>query len=128
MKTGLGWGAAIAASGVLAAACGAARAQDAAGDWHGSLSVPNGPTLRVGLTIRSDKVGGGYEGMIASPDQSPDAMPLDTAKVENGTLTFSVSAIMGSYSGKWDAGRKAWVGEWTQVGASMPLVLTAGKP
>ena len=127
MRTRMNWAAAMAASTAMAAMSGAALAQDAAGDWHGTLNVPNGgPTLRVGLTVKA-KAGGGYEGTIASPDQSPNTMPLDTVKVENGALTFAIAAIMGSYSGKWDAAKKAWVGEWTQS-ATMPLVLTAGKP
>ena len=126
MPSRTSWGAALAASAALAAFGGAARAQDASGDWHGTLSVPNGPTLRVGVTLKA-KSGGVYEGTLASPDQGPGTMPLDQAKVENGTLTFSMAAIMGSYSGKWDAARKAWVGTWTQ-GGPLPLVLTAGKP
>jgi hypothetical protein len=126
MRTFRGTSAAILISAALMAVCSPATAQDAAGDWHGILNVPNGPTLRVGVTIKA-KAGGGYEGTIASPDQAPGAMPLDTAKVEDGTLTFAIAAINGSYSGKWDAARKAWVGEWTQE-MPMPLVLTAGKP
>jgi hypothetical protein len=127
MKSWMGLGAAVAASAALAAIAGTAQAQDAAGDWHGTLTIPNGgPTLRAGVTIKV-KAGGGYEGTLASPDQGPGEIPLDTVKVENGTLTFAVAAIMGSYSGKWDAAKKAWVGEWTQ-GAPLPLVLTAGKP
>jgi hypothetical protein len=121
----MSWTAALAASAALAA-FGAAHAQDAAGDWHGTLSVPNGPTLRVGLTL-TPKTGGAYTGALTSPDQGPGSMPLDQAKVEAGTLTFSIAAIMGSYSGKWDAAKKAWVGTWTQ-GGPLPLVLTSGKP
>jgi hypothetical protein len=79
------------------------------------------------VTIKA-KAGGGYEGSMTSPDQGPGEIPLDTAKVESGTLTFAVAAIMGSYSGKWDAGRKVWAGEWTQGPGMLPLVLTAGKP
>ena len=127
MRTWMAWSAAVVASATLATTGGAAQAQTAAGDWHGTLSVPGGPTLRAGVTIKA-KAGGGYEGTIASPDQSPNALPLDTVKVESGTLTFAIAAIMGSYSGKWDEGRKAWAGEWTQAGTAMPLVLTAGKP
>jgi hypothetical protein len=127
MKTLMALGIAITASTALATG-GAVRAQDATGEWHGALNIPQGPTLRVGLTLKKAKVDDLYEGSISSPDQSPNAMPLDTAKVENGTLSFAVAAIMGSYSGKWDPARKAWVGEWTQVGTPMPLVLTAGKP
>jgi hypothetical protein len=123
----MGWCAAITASAALAAACGAAQAQDAKGDWHGVLSVPNGPMLRFGLTINA-KAGGGYEGYATSPDQGGEQIALDTAKVENGTLAFAIAAINGSYSGKWDAAKKAWVGEWSQNGGTLPLVLTAGKP
>jgi hypothetical protein len=126
MHNRLRWGAGLAASAALAAAGGAARAQDAAGDWHGTLTSPAGMMLRVGLTLKA-KAGGGYEGSLTSPDQGPDEIPLDQAKVEAGTLNFSIAAIQGSYSGRWDAGRKAWVGQWTQ-GSSVPLVLTAGKP
>jgi hypothetical protein len=126
MRAGIGWTAALAAS-VTLAVCGAAQAQNAVGDWHGTLSIPNGPMLRVGVTIKA-KAGGGYEGALASPDQGANEIPLDTAKVENGTLTFAIAAIMGSYSGKWDAARKAWVGQWMQGPGQLPLDLTAGKP
>src|SRR5215469_12666210 len=108
------WSAAVAASAALAAACGAAQAQDAAGDWHGAVTVPNGgPTLRMGLALKA-KAGGGYEGIMTSVDQGGAMIPLDQAKVDHGTLTFSIAAIMGSYTGKWDAAKKAWDGTWTQ--------------
>jgi pimeloyl-ACP methyl ester carboxylesterase len=102
-----------------------ARAQEAVGDWHGALAPPTGE-LRIGVTIKA-KAGGGYEGSLQSPDQGPGSIPFDTVKADAGTLSFSIGAIAGSYEGKWDAAKKAWVGEWRQ-GAAMPLVLTAGKP
>ena len=103
-----------------------ARAQEAAGDWHGALSVPPGVTLRIGLTIKA-KDGGGYQGVLLSPDQTPQPIPLDEVKVEAGLLSFSLKAASLSYSGHWDAGRKAWVGD-LQQGGPKPLVLTAGPP
>jgi hypothetical protein len=122
------WSAAVAASAALAAACGAAQAQDAVGDWHGTITVPDGgPTLRAGVTIKA-KAGGGFEGALASPDQGPGEIAMDEVKVEGGTLSFSIAAIMGSYSGRWDVAKKAWVGTWTQGPGMLPLVLTAGKP
>ena len=127
MKTWRGWAAAMAASVALAMAGGVVQAQNAAGDWHGALAIPNGPKLRAGVTLKA-KAGGGYEGFITSPDQSPQALPMDQAKVEKGTLTYSIAAINGSYSGRWDAAKKAWGGTWTQNGGAFPLVLTAGKP
>ena len=103
----------------------AAWAQEPVGDWHGTLTA--GPAqLRIGVTIKA-KAGGGYEGSLLSPDQTPQPIPLDTVKAEGGALSFSINAIAGSYEGKWDAAQKAWVGQWSQ-GAALPLVLTAGKP
>lgn len=106
---------------------GTALAQDAAGDWHGMVHAPTLNTdLRIGVSITA-KAGGGYQGTLSSPDQAPGDFPLDEVKVDGGTLTFSMAAIMGSYKGQWDEAKKAWVGQWTQV-APVPLVLTAGKP
>jgi pimeloyl-ACP methyl ester carboxylesterase len=113
---------------VAAAAMGGtsgAQAQEAAGDWHGTLTGPGGQ-LRIGLTVKA-KAGGGYEGTLESPDQTTQSIPLDQIKAEGGALSFSINAISGSYEGKWDAAQKAWVGQWRQ-GAATPLVLTAGKP
>lgn len=126
MRNWTRWGAALAASAALTSVCGGAQAQDAAGDWHGTMSIPNGPTIRVGVTLKA-KAGGGYDGSLASPEQGNEVVPFDAAKVEKGTLTFSNASVDGSYSGRWDEGRKAWVGTWTQHGGSYPLVLTAGK-
>ena len=113
----------LAAAAVFGAA--GARAQDAAGTWHGTLAAPTGE-LRVGVTIKA-KAGGGYEGTLESPDQGGGAIPFDEVKAEGGALSFSIRAISGSYEGKWDAAQKAWVGQWRQ-GVAIPLVLTAGKP
>ncbi len=103
----------------------AAWAQEAAGDWHGTLTIPTGE-LRLGVSIKP-KSGGGYEGVMQSPDQTAATIPLDEVKVEGGQLSFSFKAGGLSYSGRWDEGRKAWVGA-VQQGASLPLVLTSGKP
>jgi hypothetical protein len=56
---------------------------------------------------------------------------MTEAKVDKGTLTFST--VQGSYTGHWDAARKAWVGQWTpkwQTGfvAGSPGAATANPP
>ncbi len=124
----IGWSAAPAAMLAIAVlgSSDAVQAQQAAGDWHGTLSVPPGLELRVGVTLEA-KPGGGYQGVLLSPDQTPAPIPLDAVKAEGGALSFSIDAAHASYAGRWDDVRKAWVGEWRQ-GAAMPLVLTAGKP
>jgi hypothetical protein len=117
--------AAMAAAAAMGWASGA-LAQEAAGDWHGTLTGPGGGQLRIGLTVKA-KTGGGYEGALQSPDQTPIDLPLDEVKVDAGKLSFSLAAIGGAYEGKWDEARHAWVGEWRQ-GLNLPLVLSAGKP
>jgi pimeloyl-ACP methyl ester carboxylesterase len=104
---------------------GAAKAQEAAGDWHGVLATPQGE-LRLGVTIKP-RAGGGLEGSIESPDQGPGAMPIDDVKVEAGALSFRIGRISASYSGRWDPAAKAWVGQFTQ-GVAIPLTLSPGKP
>ena len=124
----IGCGAVLAALAATAAFSGpgVALAQEVAGDWHGALAVPPGVELRIGLSIKR-KASGGYEGVLLSPDQTPAPIPLDEVKEEGGLLSFSIKAAGLSYSGHWDEGRKAWIGEVLQ-GAARPLVLTAGKP
>ena len=143
MRTWTKWGAALTACSALTVVCGGAQAQNAAGDWHGTTTGPFG-TNPVAVTLKA-RVGGGYEGSFVTPRLTD---PLDEAKVDKGTLTFST--VHGSYAGRWDAARKAWVGQWTpkvQIGfvagsagaappnlpplpasAPLELVLTAGKP
>ena len=132
------WGAALAASAALSAACGGAQAQTVAGEWHGTLEF-NGNAAQVGVTLRTRR-GGGYKGSWIGPK---GALPLKDIKLDKGTLSFSNDS--GTYSGRWDATRKAWVGRWifpmtvigprgapppTSVSAipTSALVLTAGKP
>jgi len=135
MRNWTRWGAALTASAALAAVCGGAQAQTVAGDWHGALSLPNGSTMPIGITLKA-KTGGGYEGSYTGPK---NVIPLVDAKLDKGTLSFSNGS--GRFSGRWDETRKAWVGQWAfQVqwiagpsnapapSLSSPLVLTAGKP
>lgn len=116
----------VLAAAVAALVPGGASAQRAAGDWHGALSIPTGVALRIGVTI-TPKPGGGYDGVMHSPDQTPAPIPLDDVRVADGVLSFAVTAIHASYAGRWDAARAAWIGEWRQ-GAALPLVLTTGTP
>ena len=125
MSGGLTRIAALAAVAAMGWACSAA-AQQPAGDWHGVLTAPGGQQLRIGLTLKA-RAGGGYDGVLASPDQGGAEIPVDDVKVEGGTISFSVPVIYGRYKGHWDDAQHGWVGEWRQDPA-MPLTLTTGKP
>jgi hypothetical protein len=126
------WIVALAVSGVMMALllAGAARAQDLpgaalVGDWHGTLRSATSE-LRVGLEIKARR-GGGYEGRLISPDQSPAWLPLDVVTLEAGHLVISGARLNGRYEGWWDEDWQGFVGTWTQ-GEAAPLVLTRGKP
>jgi pimeloyl-ACP methyl ester carboxylesterase len=101
----------------------AARAQEAAGDWHGVLAVP-GAELRVGVRLEAG-ADGKLTGALTSPDQSPRPTPIADAAVTNGKLVFSVPMVRGRYEGRWDAAKDAWVGTWSQL-QPLPLVLERG--
>src|SRR6185312_8855455 len=115
------WGAALAASAALAAVCGGAQAQNAAGEWRGTINDAFG-SRTVGVTLKA-KAGGGYEGVWVTPKAT---VPLKEAKVDKGTLTFS--STLGSYSGHWDRARKAWVGQWAPQLTMMFLPPGAAPP
>jgi pimeloyl-ACP methyl ester carboxylesterase len=119
------WIVALALSGLMMALilAGAARAQDAAGDWHGTLSVPTGD-LRLALSIKA--AAGGFEGTATSVDQGGGGSPLADVKLDGQRLSFAIPAVKAHYEGQWDAGKQAWVGTFTQ-GASLPLTLEKGK-
>ena len=120
------WIVALAVSGLMMALilAGAARAQDATGDWHGTLSVPTGD-LRLAVTIKP-AAAGGFEGSAISVDQGGSGSPLADINLDNQRLSFAIPAVKAHYEGQWNAGKQAWVGTFTQ-GASLPLTLTKGK-
>jgi fermentation-respiration switch protein FrsA (DUF1100 family) len=101
-----------------------AHAQDAAGDWHGTLETPMG-TLRLIVRISADE-DGTLTGTLESPDQAPGAqMPLTTVKAEDQTLEFTLEAANIRYEGAWKD--DAWVGTFHQ-GGELPLTLEPGLP
>jgi pimeloyl-ACP methyl ester carboxylesterase len=99
---------------------GAARAEDAAGDWAGVLMG------QLHVIIHLERTGDGkWSGTLQSPDQGPTKIPVDTVEATPDHLKFTVPAIHGSYDGTWDDAKKEWEGTWYQ-GASLPLVLHRG--
>jgi len=119
------WIVALAISGLMMAfvLAGAAKAQEAAGDWNGRIHLPTGDH-RIAVEITA-KPGGGYAGRVESPDVRGTGTDLDEVRVADGRLTFSVPSIRATYQGRWDAAASAWVGEWSQ-GAVFPLTLAKG--
>jgi uncharacterized protein len=100
-----------------------AWAEDAVGKWTGTLTgTPQGDLpLVITVAKASD---GKLSANLESPAQAPGMMiPATTIASDGTTLSFTVDNLQVSYSGKWDAAKKAWVGTFTQ-GGSLPLSLT----
>jgi beta-lactamase regulating signal transducer with metallopeptidase domain len=94
------------------------QAPAAAGDWIGALKTPD---LRVAVHIR----GSGGD-TLDSPDQGAYDIPVADVTASADALSFAVPRIKATYAAKWDVGRRAWAGTWSQAGQTWPLELTSG--
>ncbi len=100
----------------------AAHAQDAAGSWHGAIHLPSGDhRLAVEITGKP----GAYAGTVLSPEVNDRAAPLNTVKVEDGKLSFTLDSIKATFTGRWDAASSSWIGAWSQ-GQDYPVTLAKG--
>jgi len=105
---------------------GSALGEDAAGHWIGKVKTP-AAELTLVAHIKPGP-GGALEGYAESPDQTLTPLPLADVKATADTLAFTVPSVGGTYSGKWDAAAKGWVGTFTQREYAMALTLVRGVP
>ena len=103
-----------------------AAAQDAVGDWSGTLDA-GAAKLRIVVHIQHGE-GDSLTGTLDSPDQGAFGIPLGAIALEGGRLTFAVPAVSGTYTAEWDEAAKGWRGSWSQSGAALPLALAPGGP
>jgi len=103
---------------LLALAVGAVSAEDAAGDWGGLLAGQ----YHIVAHVAKDGTGH-YKATLESPDQGSVVLPVADVVTDSDHLSFTLPKFSATYTGHWDAGKKGWVGTWTQ-GATMPLLLT----
>ncbi len=101
----------------------AARAQEAVGTWHGTLSLPNG-VIRLG--VRLAPAGESLSGVIYSPEQSGMEASLADVRREGDHLSFAYQPIGGKFEGEWDPKASAWVGDWVSAAGRLPLTLSRG--
>jgi serine-type D-Ala-D-Ala carboxypeptidase/endopeptidase len=104
-----------------------AIAAEAPGDWSGTLEIGSQVKLSIVVHIKADE-SSKLQGTLDSPDQGAFGIPLQDVVATADSLAFLVPAVAGRYEAKWDQARKAWVGQWSQGGPSLPLVLTATAP
>ena len=106
--------------GVLAAMAVRVAAQDVAGDWQGTLK---GPGVELRVVVHLTRGASGLTGTLDSPDQAASGIALAAAALTGNTLTFSVPAVNGSYTGTLTP-QGSIDGSWSQGGQGLPLALT----
>jgi non-heme chloroperoxidase len=96
----------------------ALHAQDIAGDWQGTLKVPNGQLRLIVNLAKSDD--GGWKTMMYSIDQGTEGSPADSTMLQGSSLKFTIDAIHGTFEGTVSGDGASIEGTWTQ---GRPLTL-----
>jgi hypothetical protein len=122
---------AIALVAVLASLTGnVLHAQDATGDWQGTLKA-GGAEIRVVVHI-SRNAAGDLTASFDSPDQGATGIKAGPVDLHGTKLNFTVISIGGGYEGTLNDAGTAIRGTWTQQHLDFPLDLqrmtTAAKP
>ncbi len=73
--------------------------EDIRGSWLGTMNIPKGPTLRIGVEVFK-KADGHWGGNIASLDQGARYMLVSAVTIENDVFTLQMSGAPVSVVGK----------------------------
>lgn len=92
-----------------------ARAQDARGQWSGSIA--NALTVNLDVT----QTDGRWDATLSVPQQGV-VTKVEQLVVTPAQISFALSKFNASYAARWDDGQQAWAGTWTQ-GRATPLIL-----
>ena len=96
--------------------------EDLEGAWLGSMKVPDGPTLRVGVEILK-KADGSWGGNVASPDQGVRYMTAAKVGLEGEVLRVDLAGAPLTISGTYDAASRRISGEFMQGDSHFELQL-----
>ncbi len=102
-----------------------AAAQDIAGEWHGSIEVPNDAPLRLALHVARN--GSLINATIDSIDEGGMDLSIDSITAGDATMKFEMKNIGGSYQGKMAADGSSITGSWSQDGVAWPLTWHRGE-
>src|SRR5258706_10286195 len=101
---------AIIASILLAVAAGCTA--PAVGDWHGTMTTPQGDLT---VAVRISYKNGALAGDLESVDQAPGQLiPITITKADDRHLEFTVPSAAATYVGIWDERAGGWAGTWMQ--------------
>lgn len=99
----------------------AAKPSPVDGFWLGTLATPGGGSLRIQMTVRSDKDGKGYCA-LDSLDQGAWGLECENVTLSGSELAFDVPSVHGHWSGRLSGDGNSLAGTWTQ-GRGLPLTL-----
>jgi len=103
-----------------------AQAPDLAGNWQGTLTLPNGKSLRAVIVIAKDD--NLYKSTFYSIDQGAQGLKAASTKLTGSTVTVDLSAIGITYEGKLNADNNSIAGTFSQGGGNLPLLLVRSTP
>jgi uncharacterized protein (TIGR03435 family) len=97
-----------------------AQTPDLAGNWQGTLTLPNGKSLRTIFGIAKDD--NLYKSTFYSIDQG-QSLKASTTKLTGSDVTIDFSAMGIAYQGKLSADNNTITGTFTQGATPLPLLL-----
>ncbi|MBI9094302.1 MAG: alpha/beta fold hydrolase [Sphaerochaeta sp.] len=103
------------------------EALDLSGYWQGSLAITPTNSLAIGFTITPTGEGI-YEAMLQIPTQGVKNFAVSSVRQEEASLIIEIEQLQASYTGTYDFEAQQIEGTFTQMGQSLPLVLTLGEP
>jgi hypothetical protein len=113
--------ASLAAALALSAAAHAQEVKGVDGDWTGKLEA-GGAELNLIFHIKT--TGGKTVVTIDSLDQGAMGIPVTGIKRDGQKVSMDVQAVQGAYEATLSADGKSMSGTWSQLGNSLPLVVT----
>ncbi|GMV36675.1 MAG: lipoprotein [Fimbriimonadales bacterium] len=116
------WLAVLALVSLLACGCAGAKQDPVVGYWEGTLAVPGGQQLRLGLHVAKLE-GGGYSAKLDSLDQGAFGLGVDQFTFESGKVTFEMKTLGAQFEGTMAEDQQSIVGKFRQSGLTMDLTL-----
>lgn len=99
-------------------------AQNPAGTWSGTLTIPGG---QLPLVIHITQNGSAYSSTMDSPNQNAFAIPLAETAFQDNTITITANNMNIKYSGTLSADQNKITGTYQQGQLNIPLILSRKK-
>ena len=92
------------------------------GEWEGTVTAGS-QKLRLVLALKPDPQGRAVA-TLASIDQNPQPIPVNSVTIEGEKVEFTIKLINGMFSGKANADATEISGTWHQGPNSLPLTFS----